>query len=624
AISQLRRELETVLSSSSLYLLPQPKSITIGGDGIQINDSASIVLEAGSSIGDLLSAQRLKQGLLDFTGFDVPICKRDVADGCDEIVLRVSQNTGGLEAYRLCTTLKNIVIDGASSSGLRYGVETLLQIVKQVGIDLPIIDIDDCPDFAVRGLYHDVTRGQVPTLDTLKRIADLCVSYKINHLELYIEHSFGFRSMTEIGAGMDSLKSDEILELDRYCRERYIDLVPSISTFGHMYEVLRTRSFRHLNELNIDAGLVPYSWKDRMQHYTLDVSNPESINLIERMFDEFLPLFNSDYVNICCDETFDLGKGKNQGIAPSELYIKHLLSVIELVKKRGKRVLFWGDMVLEYSALIDKLPEDAIVLNWDYSNKPSKDATTRFSEMGVAQYVCPGVNACGSFTSKIVSAESNIRTMALYGKDFGVAGLLNTNWGDHGHMNLLAVSLHGIVMGAAYGWNADGAPMERVYDVAFSILACGDRTGNTGELLRLLGEADPNRFWIVGDMSFDELRDAAAKDPYQDADSIRRNSGTALGIKRKLEHLRLAAHPDDRLNYDEFIWAASMIQAVNNYALFVLGEDVNDLPALASQFERLYDRYSLLWRRRNKESELFRIREALLKAARNIRNATMG
>ena len=48
-----------------------------------------------------------------------------------------------------------------------------------------------------------------------------------------------------------------------------------------------------------------------MAHYTLDASAPESLEFVRQMIDEFIPLFTSNKFNICCDETFDLGKGKN-------------------------------------------------------------------------------------------------------------------------------------------------------------------------------------------------------------------------------------------------------------------------------------------------------------------------
>lgn len=600
-------------------LLPQPKFISFADGVFEIDDSTAIVLGLGTSSSDLLTAQRLKEGLKRATGYDAPILRSDRIFAGHDFVLGIMPDQKNSESYRLGIDSDRVTVDGASSAGLRYGIETLLQIIAQHGIDLPALAIDDAPDFAIRGLYHDVTRGQVPTLDTMKQIADMCAAYKINHLELYIEHSFLFRSMPEIGAGLGAITGEEILELDRYCKERYIDLVPSISTFGHMYEVIRTRCFHHLNELDMDAGELPYNWRERMLHYTLDVNNPESIQLVERMLEEFLPLFSSDYVNICCDETFDLGKGKNQQSDPKELYIKHLMSVIELVRVRGKRVMMWGDMLLEYRELLDRIPKDVVALNWCYSPKPTEETTAEFEKTGVTQYVCTGVHAWAGFAANTTFAENNIRQMALYGQKHHAIGLLNTNWGDHGHMNLLSASMHGVVTGAAYGWNALGTPLGNDFDEVFSITAYGDRSKTLGGLLRRLGDADPFRFWVTDDLSSSGLRALAADKYVVDVNRIRTNLEKASGVQRALEHLRVNCDPSVRQDYDEFIWTASMVNIVNRYALFVLAEEIDDRQELACEFERMYDKYAEIWRRRNKESELFRIREALLRVARRIR-----
>ena len=43
---------------------------------------------------------------------------------------------------------------------------------------------------------------------------------------------------------------EEILELDAYCKERHIELAPSISTFGHLYKMLGCKQPNHLCELD--------------------------------------------------------------------------------------------------------------------------------------------------------------------------------------------------------------------------------------------------------------------------------------------------------------------------------------------------------------------------------------
>ena len=70
-------------------------------------------------------------------------------------------------------------------------------------------------------------------------------------------------------------------------------------------------------------------WKERMEHHTIDAANPESLQIVCSLIDQYLPLFRSEYFNICCDETWDLGKGRNDGKDPAELYINFIRGVQE-------------------------------------------------------------------------------------------------------------------------------------------------------------------------------------------------------------------------------------------------------------------------------------------------------
>jgi len=48
---------------------------------------------------------------------------------------------------------------------------------------------------------------------------------------------------------------------------------------------------------------------------------------------------------------------------------------------------------------------------------------------------------------------TNIDNAARYGKKHGAIGLLNTDWGDNGHLQYLPVSYAGFAYGAAMSWN---------------------------------------------------------------------------------------------------------------------------------------------------------------------------
>ena len=79
--------------------------------------------------------------------------------------------------------------------------------------------IHDYPEFPVRGYYHDVTRGRVPKLSWLKRLADTMSFYKLNQLQLEYRTYISFqRDFSEMWEG-SYLSTQDILELDSYCRK---------------------------------------------------------------------------------------------------------------------------------------------------------------------------------------------------------------------------------------------------------------------------------------------------------------------------------------------------------------------------------------------------------------------
>ena len=287
-----------------MFLIPSPKQIEMKVGKLQLRRDTEIVLDYQCDFDDLNAAIVLQEEIHQLLGFKLAINKT-FDRLSDKTIIKFKRDAGKKEAYRLTIGETCIEICAATSIGIFYGVQTLRQIIRQNGAVLPNLKIEDEPYFANRGFYHDVTRGKVPTLDMLKELVDRAAFYKINQLQLYIEHTFAFKGMSEIWMDKDPLTAEEILLLDQYCQKRHVELIPSLSTFGHLYEVLRSKSFNELCELDNSQG-GEYSFCDRMVHSTLDVTNEGSIKLVEEMLMQYIPLFTSDTFNICCDETFDL------------------------------------------------------------------------------------------------------------------------------------------------------------------------------------------------------------------------------------------------------------------------------------------------------------------------------
>lgn len=73
-------------------------------------------------------------------------------------------------------------------------------------------------------------------------------------------------------ARINPLTPADTLEFDQYCANLGIELVPSVSTFGHQYVAMRTQELRELGEFPEDADR-PFSFIERMRHHTLNVAD---------------------------------------------------------------------------------------------------------------------------------------------------------------------------------------------------------------------------------------------------------------------------------------------------------------------------------------------------------------
>ena len=384
----------------------------------------------------------------------------------------------------------------------------------------------------------------------------------------------------------------------------------------------------HLNELDIKASEKPFSFHDRMQHYTLNPSDPESIALVEDMLSEFLPLFRSRYFNICCDETFDLGKGKNADAqkkpgGTTALYVQFLKKIIAVVNKFGKSAMFWGDIIAKCPELIRELPAGTVPLEWDYGPLTRLRDTSVMRDSGLSFYVCPGVNGWNRFLNNLESATQNIINYARKGRQFGAAGLLNTDWGDFGHINFLSGSWHGLVLGAACAWNGEASSDPAVFDREFSLIELGDRTGDIISAWRNVSKTQKLNYAGLQCLFDPGFSDELKKERFRtlselDQDQMR----TALDLCEKGELQAMAAlavaDPLDPLAKAEILCGFRGERLVQLALMAILKYDGIDPRATADRLRAFETEFSVLWHKRNKPSEYYRLRTLLMKVAEHL------
>ena len=475
-------------------LLPKPKERSFQDGAYTPGIHAMILLAPGTAPGALLYARMLQQTFADQAGLTLDVGRGAARPGDITLAVDTALPAG---QYRLAIAPDAVTLTAGDDEALCNGVQTLRQIIDLNGAVLPAQAITDWPDMATRGYYFDCSRGRVPKLSYLKQVADRLCRYKVNQWQLYIEHTYLFRDLSEAWRDDTPLTAQEILELDDYCAARHIELVPSLSTFGHMYKILSTKTCCDLCELE-DSEKIPFSYSYAGWHHTLNASDPDSLAFVKKLIDEYRPLFRTNKFNICDDETFDLGKGRSKEQADREgaqaLYVRHVKALCEYIVAQGGIPQFWGDIMWRFPESCRELPKETICLNWGYLPEQRENEIRDIAASGITQYACPGCCGWNRWMPLQLYAYKNNRIMGRHARKYHAVGILNTDWGDYGHINDPRLTVPGMLYGAAFAWNADEVPFDEINE-AVSRLEYGDASGTLAGAMAEMSDHEVFDWW---------------------------------------------------------------------------------------------------------------------------------
>jgi len=507
----------------------------------------------------------------------------------DGVKLNINIIGGTGEGYFLRVEENAITIEAKTEDGAFYAIQTLRQLFS--GEEVPCVEITDAPDFPHRGFYHDVTRGRIPTVDTLKKLIDDMAYYKLNSLQLYVEHVFPFHETRGLIEKTGCLTAEEMKELESYCEENFITFIPSLSTFGHMFEILNQPRYKHLAVLD-QYEADPNFWWDRMRHHTINPLKPESIRVVRSLIEQYLPLFKNNFFNICCDETFDLDRYL-ECEDPGKVYADFVKKIISIVREKGKDVMMWADILLKHPEVIDDIPEDTVFLNWFYRVPVPEENIAKLAKMGKKQIVCPGTTTWNRFCEDVDVEEENICKMVEYGHKYGAMGVLNTNWGDWGNPCSMELGMYGLVLGAAKSWCVDTAVDEDFYAAVNSLLYDGaDGIGCLKKLCRM----HRHIVWRDFVRNYHSLRaNGVTECTTITVQAVREIQKSYLALKKQL------AEPWKLDNYrKEILCAAEALCVVAELTAKMTGMEVDRI----TDTEKFLASYAENWRATNKESEL--------------------
>jgi hypothetical protein len=573
-----------------------------------------IVLDGAKPQALWLAARQLQEVLQEQAGvaWEIVAAASVPADQQRAVLRAVPGSTHHSQGYRISINQGQIEVTASQPAGVFYAVQTLRQLIQQIGNILPTLRCRDWPDFPQRGVLLDISRDKVPTRKTLLELVDRLSSWKINQLQLYTEHTFAYRNHPKVWAEASPVTGEDILALDAYCQERFVELVPNQNTFGHMARWLCHPAYRHLAECP-DGCETAWGF---LPAFSLSPAVAGSIELVRDLLDELLPHFRSSYVNVGCDETFDLGQGRSKGLVAErgvgQVYLDFLLAIYREVKSRGRRMQFWGDIVMEHPELVHALPGDAIALEWGYeADHPFADHGARFAASGVPFYVCPGTSSWRTVAGRTDNAVANLESAAKQGLAHGAVGYLVTDWGDEGHWQPLPVSYLGWLYGAALAWAHD-VNVAMDLPAALSTHIFLDRANKMGALAHELGNVyqDPGILIPNSSVLFNvlQMRPAQVRRLLEKQSDVAGLSGRLDATLLHIDQI-LADLPDARMDCvdadlvaREFVWAANMLRHACHRLRWIL--DRSSGPEVFRQLDQgigaLVEEFGAIWQARNR------------------------
>jgi hexosaminidase len=512
------------------------------------------------------------------------------------------------EGYVLAMTADAVELAGADDAGLFYGQATLDQLVRVNDGALPAGTIRDHPDLAVRGVMLDVSRDKVPTMETLRALVDRLAACKINQVQLYIEHTFAYRDHPDVHAGASPLTAEDIVELDEFCRQRHVELVPNQNCLGHMNRWLAHERYRSL-AIAPDGFVDPFGITRPAM--TIEPGHPGSLALVRELLAELLPLFGSRRVHVGLDEAWELPADRIQD------YLGWVRTLRGLPELDGREMLMWGDMVSGRPDLLTALPSGVTVCQWGYDDwHPFDERCAVAAAAGVPFWVAPGTSSWLSILGRVTNAVATCRRAAEAAMAHGGRGFLNTDWGDQGHLQQAVVSEPAFAYGAAVSWclasNADldltAALNEHVFADGTGRLA--KAVVDLGDVHRLVTPQFPNMSALVANFYYPQLPVGRGLTDGLTSEELE-EVAECLDRSREAARQSLPARADGDLLVEETVFGADLVALLVRDArerLAVGGriESMSDQvrSALAAELDGLVDRYRELWLKRNRPGGL--------------------
>lgn len=473
------KRVAALLTAAGAWILHQPKEVGLTGGSFDLKRSGRARLVGDTSAAAEKILNEFPRLLLERSGVVLkpsgfPILLGLFPDGKPgSSINNVSEadlKDLGPEGYVLHVDSKGISAAATSPVGLRHATRTLVQLATDK-TTVPGLHIRDWPSMQYRGVMQDISRGQVPTVQALKRLTRVLTEAKMNILELYIEHTYKFEAHPD-SSPPEGLSPGEARELFNYAADFGVEVHPLFQVLGHAGTILNNPKY-------VSMAVRPL---EKIWVMTYDIRKPETVAFVLEMVRELqdtMPskLFAVDITEIDA-EGFNLTGTKTEDVG--RLIYDYMVKLQDVLNKKGARlVIVQGPLGAEgymggLGAYLNQLPKESMVgsyytttvfKTWDKDFPRLKELNVDFlANPWIYSHIrlMPWASAAADFSDVEVGK----------GLLHGAIGSITTDWGDEGHFHFVGQEWYTILYHGACAWT--GANVDRHYfNQAFSRLLYG-------------------------------------------------------------------------------------------------------------------------------------------------------
>ncbi|KAL4877069.1 glycoside hydrolase superfamily [Aspergillus karnatakaensis] len=266
------------------------------------------------------------------------------------------------EAYELDISSSAVFIGGTSSRGMWWGTRTILQLLLLNNNTLPLGRVTDAPAYETRGYMFDAGRKWY-TKDFLKEMCSYASFFKMNEFHYHLSDNYPLNrgdndtwqdvyshfsllpedeSLLGIihGRENETLSREDYADMQGHCARRGIAVIPEIEAPGHCLYVTKWKPELSLEKRDL-----------------LNLSHPETIPTIQRIWAEFLPWFDVKEVHVGADE-YDATLADD--------YIGFVNEMADFVNETsGKNIRIWGTPMDEPEQDI-RINPDIHIQHWQF------------------------------------------------------------------------------------------------------------------------------------------------------------------------------------------------------------------------------------------------------------------